>query len=136
MLEYILIFLGVRGFLDGTHIEIQKPSKNVTDCPEFFFNRKGFHSLNVLIYCDHKRKVRFFVSSYAGSVHDSRIYRESALKTHLLESFNPQCPKFVLADEAYAAGNDLLPPFRYFSVLNRAHQFYYLVSAGKNSISK
>lgn len=35
------------GCIDGTHIFLRKPSEN----EEMFFNRKGRHSLNVMIVC-------------------------------------------------------------------------------------
>ncbi|XP_017463092.1 PREDICTED: putative nuclease HARBI1 [Rhagoletis zephyria] len=36
---------GVIGCVDGTHIGLQKPTKD----EHMFFNRKGFHSLNAMI---------------------------------------------------------------------------------------
>lgn len=41
-------FPGVIGCVDGTHITILAPNKEVHD---MYFNRKGFYSLNAMIVC-------------------------------------------------------------------------------------
>ena len=40
-------FPGVIGCVDGTHINIIRPNRN----EHHFFNRKGTHSLNVMMVC-------------------------------------------------------------------------------------
>jgi hypothetical protein len=42
---FIVGFPGVLGCVDGTFIRIQRPAENEPD----FVNRKGFHSLNVMV---------------------------------------------------------------------------------------
>ena len=43
---------GVIGCVDSTHIKIQAPHENENG----FFNRKGFHSMNVQAICNHKAR--------------------------------------------------------------------------------
>lgn len=42
-------FPGVIMCIDGTHVSIVRPSKN----EHHFYNRKGYHSLNVMVVCKH-----------------------------------------------------------------------------------
>nr|XP_022294272.1 putative nuclease HARBI1 [Crassostrea virginica] len=68
-------FPNVLGCIDCTHIRLKKPNNNEAD----FVNRKGYHSLNVQMCCDHKFVITSCVDNWPGSVHDSRIFRQSAL---------------------------------------------------------
>ncbi|XP_062613215.1 putative nuclease HARBI1 [Saccostrea cucullata] len=68
-------FPNVLGCLDGTQIRIRKPKLNEAD----YVNRKGYHSLNVQMCCDHTFRITSCVASWPGSVHDSRVFRQSAL---------------------------------------------------------
>ena len=43
---------GVIGCVDSTHIKIQAPHENENG----FFNRKGFHSMNVQAICNQKAR--------------------------------------------------------------------------------
>lgn len=43
-------FPGVIGLVDGTHVRILAPTNNEAN----FVNRKGYHSINVQVVCDHK----------------------------------------------------------------------------------
>ena len=90
------------GLIDGTHIRIRAPENE----PEAYINRKKFHSLNVqvelkkcfslneptlllltLIFydiffklvCDDKLLFTDVVAGWPGSVHDSRVLRNSVL---------------------------------------------------------
>lgn len=41
-------FPGVIGCVDGTHVKIIKPR---FDVQHLYYNRKGYHSLNVMVVC-------------------------------------------------------------------------------------
>lgn len=66
-------FPGVIGVIDGTHIALLKPSEEEHN----FINRKGFHSINVQIICDHTLKIRSLNANFGGSSHDSFVWRNS-----------------------------------------------------------
>nr|CAI5837360.1 unnamed protein product [Callosobruchus analis] len=72
-------FTGVIGAIDGSHVRNDKPSEN----PDSYINSKGYHSFNLQVVCDHKRKIRDVVIGFPGSVHDSRVFRASPLSTML-----------------------------------------------------
>ena len=101
---------GVFGCIDGTHITIKRPPSDNVPAPERFYNRKNRYSINMLAVCDHTYKIRYFSTRYPGSVHDARVFNESALKQALLEQFDPQKPRFILGDEAFPCSNVLLTP--------------------------
>ncbi|KAL4703627.1 hypothetical protein ACJJTC_007654 [Scirpophaga incertulas] len=55
---------GVLGCIDGTHVAIVHPK----DHEERFFNRKGYHSLNVLTLCDAKLNILLY------TIHGEDLY--------------------------------------------------------------
>ena len=101
---------GVYGCIDGTHITIKRPPSGTIPAPERFYNRKSRYSINMLAVCDNTYKIRYFSARYPGSVHDARVFNESALKQILLEQFDPRKPRFLLGDEAFPCSNVLLTP--------------------------
>ncbi|XP_036322465.1 putative nuclease HARBI1 [Rhagoletis pomonella] len=56
---------GVIGCIDGTHIGLQKPTQN----EHMFFNKKGSHSLNAMIICDHTYKIVAINCQHGGAAH-------------------------------------------------------------------
>ncbi|XP_060809930.1 putative nuclease HARBI1 [Amyelois transitella] len=75
---------GVLGCVDGTHVAIVTPHEH----EERYFNRKGYHSLNVLIVstfnkaylCDADLMIMNVDPSYPGATHDSKIWENHPLK--------------------------------------------------------
>ncbi|XP_056023137.1 putative nuclease HARBI1 [Ostrea edulis] len=70
-------FPGVLGCVDGTFIRIQTPVENEPD----YVNRKGYHSLNVMMTCDTNFVIINGVAKWPGSCHDSRVFRENTLSS-------------------------------------------------------
>ena len=103
---------GVFGCIDGSQIEIKRPSRLNRPLPERYFNRKSRYALNMMVVMDHRYKIRYFSARFPGSVHDSRIFNESFLKQLLLLDFNPEHPRYLIGDEAYACSNILLTPIQ------------------------
>jgi hypothetical protein len=68
-------FPKVVGCLDCTHVRILAPSVNEAE----FVNRKGKHSINCQLICDAQLVITNCVINWPGSVHDSRILRESSI---------------------------------------------------------
>ncbi|XP_061188486.1 putative nuclease HARBI1 [Saccostrea echinata] len=97
-------FPNVVGCVDGTQIKIKAPSENEGD----FINRKGFHSLNVQMICGPKFLITNVVAKWPGSVHDSRIFRESAI---CREFENGHIQGLLLGDSGYALKTYLMTPY-------------------------
>ena len=94
--------------IDGTHIEIAKPSKHYSD----FINRKVYFSLNVQAVCDYKYCFQDIVVKWTGSVHDARIFLNFSIIGMPRNRIIPPCekilvegrdpaPVFLLGDPAY-----------------------------------
>lgn len=119
-------FPGIRLLIDGSHVEIEKPSiaEAHNGRPLAYINRKGYCSLNVLVATDDKGKIRYFDSSAPGKVHDSVVLRTSPLADHLERTFNPNRPKYVLGDQGYPCLREVLTPVRDDRVNDEATRRY------------
>ncbi|XP_061600090.1 putative nuclease HARBI1 [Cololabis saira] len=98
-------FPRVIGAIDCTHIPISaRLGENEAD----YVNRKSFHSLNVQMTCDHNCMVTSIDAKWPGSVHDSRIFRESTL-CHRLEQ--GLFSGVLVGDRGYACQPFLMTPY-------------------------
>ncbi|XP_052259893.1 putative nuclease HARBI1 isoform X2 [Dreissena polymorpha] len=97
-------FPNVLGFVDCTHVKIRAPKRNEMD----FVNRKGYHSVNIQMICDPQFLITDVVVKWPGSVHDSRIFRESSI---CAKFENGQLDGLLLGDSGYACRTFLLTPY-------------------------
>ena len=67
------------GAIDCTHIRIKAPSPE----PYPYFNRKGFHSINVQIICDANMNILNAVTRWPGGSHDAFILQNSSVGMRL-----------------------------------------------------
>ncbi|CAN7951954.1 unnamed protein product [Ixodes pacificus] len=98
-------FPGVVGAIDCTHVPIQSPGG---DHAELYRNRAGYFSINVQTASDHQLCIRNIVVRWPGSVHDSTIFGNSALKA-LFES-GQMNESILLGDGGYACSRYLFTP--------------------------
>ncbi|KAJ8939837.1 hypothetical protein NQ314_010966 [Rhamnusium bicolor] len=73
-------FPNIIGVIDGSHLKIDKPEND----PDSYINRQCYYSVQVV--CDHTIKSRDIFVDYRGSVHDSRVYRNSPLSNQKMWS--------------------------------------------------
>jgi len=93
---------GANGFpmateaIDGCHIKIVRPDND----PDSYINRKGYYSIQMQVVGDHKGKIIDFlpVLFCPGSVHDSRVFRNSSVCNTFEEKFGPY---FLLGNSGY-----------------------------------
>lgn len=78
--------------------------------------------------CDHERKIIDLFIGYPGSVHDSRVFRNSPLKNTLGEKCGHY---FLLGDSGYPLQNQLLTPYKDRGNLTR-HQQNFNVQLARN----
>ncbi|XP_049444489.1 putative nuclease HARBI1 [Epinephelus fuscoguttatus] len=98
-------FPNVIGALDCTHIRIKSPSgAHEGD----FVNRKSFHSINVQMVCNADYLISNVVAKWPGSVHDSRIFRSSAVYRRLSQG---EFSGVLLGDRGYACEPFCLTPY-------------------------
>lgn len=93
------------GAVDCTHVRIDKPAGDFGD---EFVNRKNFASINVQATCDASLKFTSIDASWPGSVHDSRIFRNSSVCSVLAEGHHGA---LLLGDSGYGLTPFLLTPF-------------------------
>ena len=96
------------GCIDGTHIPIQCPIENSQD----FFSYKQFYSINVQAVCEYKGYFMDVECMWPGSVHDAKVFANSAISHKLrggilsstfqypLEG-GVKIPNYLIGDPAY-----------------------------------
>ena len=95
----------VIGAIDGTHIEIKTPNK---DIESDFVNRKNRHSINVQAVCDAKLVFTNIVVKYPGRVHDSFIWNNCELKPYICQN---NINGWLLGDSGYPLEPHLMTPY-------------------------
>lgn len=99
-------FPGIVGAIDGTHIQIKAPHNN----PQRYVNRKQFHSIQLQCVCRHNMLFSDVFTGYPGSVHDSRVLKNSDLWETGLTKCN--MVYHILGDGGYPLRKWLLTPYR------------------------
>lgn len=100
---------GIIAALDGAHITIQAPSIYDEETPGYVYrNRKGYHSLNVMLAVDADMKVIYMDAKFPGSVHDSAVWQVSDLKAMVRREIAGNA--WILADSGYPIEPWLLTP--------------------------
>jgi len=113
---------GVVGAIDGSHIPISCPKENPVD----YINRKGYHSVVLQAVCDVDLRFTDVYTGWPGSVHDSRIFRNSSLGQTLSENADHLCPggSFLLGDAGYPLTCHLITPVRDTGSLSSAEKLF------------
>jgi len=93
----------VYGAVDCTHVRICKPMDNGDE----YINRKNYASLNVQATCNAEEMFTSISAEWPGSVHDSRILRNSSL----CEAMKRVPDGVILGDSGYGITPWLLTPF-------------------------
>jgi DDE superfamily endonuclease len=69
------------------------------DAPDYFGRKYGY-SISTMVICDHKRRIRYYLSGYPGSAHDNnRVFRGTALKKSPSDFFGET--QYIIGDSAF-----------------------------------
>lgn len=107
--EKTCVFPNVIGAINGTHVKIRAPREDATS----YVNRKGLHSINVQVVCDSLGHFTHVYAGQVGSVHDSRVFRNSAVARfiELPEEYFPN-NAHIIGDAAYGIHPHIMVSFR------------------------
>jgi DDE superfamily endonuclease len=75
-----------------------------------YSGRKHAFSLSVLIFNDHKRRIRHYHSGFPGSAHDNRIWTNTLLHQKQGDYFSPN--EYILGDSAFASSAIMVPCYK------------------------
>uniref|UniRef100_UPI003AAAD366 uncharacterized protein n=1 Tax=Centroberyx gerrardi TaxID=166262 RepID=UPI003AAAD366 len=126
------VFNKAVGAIDGCHIRIKPPSQHRID----YLNYKGFFSINMQAICDSKGRFLDIFIGYPGSVHDTRILKNSPF--YMARQY-PPTGYFLLGDGGYPCLDTpicLITPYK--EPLNGRVQerFNYYHSKGRSIIER
>ena len=126
-------FPGVIGAIDGSHIPIRAPKED----PNSYFNRKSFHSIILQAVCNARCEFTHCCCGAPGSVHDARVFRNSAIANRLGNREYFPNNTHLLGDGGYTLHTNLLVPFRDNGHLTQQQRnFNYLLSATRVCIER
>ena len=119
--------------IDGTHVQIIAPENSTVD----FFDRKQRHSIGCQGVCDGKLKFLAMSAGFPGSLHDSRMLRNTwILEQATIEQIltTPVYPlsemdnikPYLVGDAAYPIANWLMKPFPFSKNMAANHQKFNL----------
>ncbi|XP_053949300.1 putative nuclease HARBI1 [Anastrepha ludens] len=79
-----------------------------------YFNRKGFHSINAMLICDHTTKILAINCQYGGAAHDSFIWKHSNERMVMEHRFlhNRSDNAWLLGDSGYPLEPWCITPYR------------------------
>lgn len=99
-------FPNVIGCVDGTLINIEKPHEH----EEQFINRHGNHSLNCMVVSGPDHSFYYVSARWPGSVHDSRVLRNTNLYRRMQNGWRPIHNAVILGDSGYPLLEWLITP--------------------------
>ena len=124
---------GVIGAIDGSHIPIKAPE----EYPENYVNRKGFHSVVLQGICDHEMRFVNCYTGWPGSVHDSRVLKNSDFFLHMRNEDKFPCNSYLLGDSAYPLETWMMTPYRDNGHLtNQQRRYNYIHSSSRMVIER
>lgn len=101
-------FPSVIGLVDGTHIKIMAPNKEIE---HIYYCRKGGHSKNVQIVCDADYIILSATARFGGTAHDAYVWRCSKVKEVLQDRYSAGERNFwLLGDSGYPLQPWLMTP--------------------------
>ncbi|CAF1020306.1 unnamed protein product [Didymodactylos carnosus] len=123
------------GAVDGTHISILAPENNLKD----YYNRKNFHSIHAQLIVDHEYIIRSILVEWSGSVHDARVFGNSAIYNKIrngeifTRSFEQnlegqEIRVFLVGDSTYPLTEHVMKPYRNMNLTQDQQQFNYRLS--------
>lgn len=131
MYQCVIVINNAVGAVDGCHIKIDKPVERHTD----YFNRKHFYSLVLQGTCNEDRRFIDVFIGMPGSVHDARVFKNSALYNEHIQKLSLGgmyersakevnaifffVEEYILADSAYPLLSTVITPYRDNGHLNR-----------------
>ncbi|XP_052896678.1 putative nuclease HARBI1 [Anopheles moucheti] len=93
----------------GTHIEIAEP----TDEKHLFYYKLGSYSLNALMMCDHKKRIRFVNASFCGAMHDAHLWISSDLDKYFVDEYlDENTSSYVLAKSMFPSKPWIFTPIK------------------------
>ena len=96
-----------------------KPCRYLNEYSLFIsFFRKNSYSINALVVCDHRKRIRYASFCNPGSFNDSGGLNRSPLHPWLGQNFNQQSPKYIMGDKAFGCGSTMIPRFRWVFLLS------------------
>ena len=95
------------GIIDGTLIELGFRPQAYHEC---YYSRKCMYALNVMIICDDKKRIIFYIAGWPGSTHDNRVLRNSNIFYNRGDYFSKR--EYLLGDSAYSASTIMVQSFK------------------------
>jgi hypothetical protein len=99
-------FCHCTSIIDGTLVVLDFKPEHYHKC---YYSRKSVYALNVMVVCDDKKRITFYLAGWPGSTHDNRVFRNSKLYKNREDYF---CHgDYLLGDSAYSLSSIMVQAF-------------------------
>ena len=95
------------GIADGTLVPLTRKPKIYHEC---YFCRKHFYAINVLVVCDDRGRIIYYLAGWPGSTHDNRVFKSSNLYKERHERF--AALEYIIGDSAFSNSSVMVPSFK------------------------
>ncbi|GBG59751.1 hypothetical protein CBR_g54854 [Chara braunii] len=138
-------FPGCVGAIDCTHLYIEKPKGEQSEC---YYHHTGGFSVVAQVVCDHECRISSVYVGCPGSVHDSRALRMSPLFVNATEGRGVLAEggamlhdgrhigRYLLGDQGYPLLPWLMTPFGRFARTSADRAFDLIQSAARSCIER
>ena len=125
------ILNGCIGAIDGWLVKIRCPTLAEVPNPGKYMCRKGFFALNVQAIVDKKKRILWSYIGEKGCVHDSTMFKNSTLYSHLMAKANDFFTNklYIVGDSAYALRGFMLCPHDNTSPCTPEDSFNFFLSS-------
>jgi DDE superfamily endonuclease len=94
--------------VDGTTFRLSS-RPNRADAADYS-GRKGGYTITNLFFCDIKRKIRYYVTGWAGCAHDNRMWVNSSIHLRPMDFLAPN--EYIIGDSAFANGPHMVTTYK------------------------
>nr|XP_049692948.1 putative nuclease HARBI1 [Helicoverpa armigera]XP_049693305.1 putative nuclease HARBI1 [Helicoverpa armigera]XP_049694269.1 putative nuclease HARBI1 [Helicoverpa armigera]XP_049694270.1 putative nuclease HARBI1 [Helicoverpa armigera] len=97
---------GTIGCIDGTLVSMVRPKEH----EERYYCRKGYHARNAVIINDPDLNIMHVDVTFGGATHDSFVFNNSVIKTHLEQLNSTGETVYLLGDSGFALRPYMMVP--------------------------
>jgi hypothetical protein len=95
------------GIIDGTLVVLDFKPEAYHEC---YNSRKLVYAVNLMVVCDDRKRIIYYLAGWPGSTHDNRVFCNSKLFKNRTQFFDHM--EYLFGDSAYSASAVMVQAFK------------------------